>query len=44
MRDACGSLTWMRWKQVIKGDFNEPEKRSVEAFTKFVKDNTGVAA
>lgn len=30
--------------KVIKGDFNEPEKRSVEAFTKFVKDNTGVAA
>mmetsp|Transcript_53260 Transcript_53260/g.80792 ORF Transcript_53260/g.80792 Transcript_53260/m.80792 type:complete len:435 (+) Transcript_53260:49-1353(+) len=30
--------------KVIKGDFSEPEKRSVEAFTKFVKDNTGVAA
>jgi hypothetical protein len=29
---------------VLKGDFDMPEKRTVAAFTAFVKKNAGVAA
>ncbi len=29
---------------MVKGDFDAPEKRTVKAYTDFVKANTGVAA